>query len=327
MLKTGINLRIDSSINEICEISNKSSSQTRAVLYLVVIAAMIQFIVLLNTFEYSWQKLKHDKKIAELNNSIDSLQESLNTNPENRKTIELLRYQNQSKLQLERYDIENFELLRIPILNISIHVNDTGLISGVLLCILFSILVFTLEREETNLCLALNAITNRYTNDSEHDLFKDAIEKFGQENKDEVLAEINKTRRSFHYNLLTMNEIYTKPEISIQLYSKKKTNDFKTKLLNEKYSFAIAILTITFIHDLITMGIGFSEYSVERTIAHYIFMFSSISLLLYLTIKCNKITKNILKRYNNFKKNNYKFEQPPAIPAVSSNCRSTIKKK
>ncbi len=308
MLDTGINLQIDSSINEICEISNKSSGQTRAILYLVVLTAMIQLIVFLNTFYFSWHNLKHKKKIAEIESNILVCQDSLRDNVNDRIFIEKYRNLSQVKLQMERYHMENFELLRIPILNISIHVNDTGLISGILLCILFFILVFTLEREETNLCLALNAITNRYSDESEYDLFKDILEEEKTlEGRKKLLAEINKTRRSFHYNLLTMSEIYTKPEISIQLNKGNKKSLISSEFLNKKYWFAFIILSITFIHDLITVKTGVKDYSTFRTIIHYLLMGLSILLLYYLTRKCNQITKSILIRYNKFKSNDYEF--------------------
>ncbi len=308
MLDTGINLQIDSSINEICEISNKSSGQTRAVLYIVVLTAMLQLIVFLNTFYFSWHNLKHRKKISEIENNILACKDSIKVNNTDKIFIEKYRNLNQEKLQMERYHMENFELLRIPILNISIHVNDTGLISGMLLYILYFVLVFTLEREETNLCLALNAITNRYSDDSENDLFDNILKrKESEEDKQKLLAEINKTRRSFHYNLLTMNEIYTKPEISIQLNERNNKSLISSDFLNKKYWIAFAILSITFLHDLITIYIGIANYSFLRTLFHYCLMGLSIYILFKLTRKCNQITTSILNRYNEFKAKNYEF--------------------
>ena len=312
MLKTGINLHIDSSISEICNISNKSSSQTRAVLYLVLSACFIQIIVFLNTYQYSWHNLKHEKEMQKIDLESSDLINSIGSNLNKTINTQNFQYLQQKKMQLERYDLENFELLRIPIINLPIHVNDTGLITGILLSIFFLILVFTLQREEKNLMLALNAISNRYTDDSDEISFKDFLDAQSSDiNRTDLLTEINKTRRSYHYNQLTMNEIFTRPNLSIDdEMANKGNNNLANSLLNNKYYLAWLILLLTLIHDLGTMEKGIVHYSSSRTFAHYLLMILCTIVLFWLTFKCNSITKSILRRYNKFIANGYKFVKP-----------------
>lgn len=309
-LEKGINLQIDSSITTICELSNRSSSQTRAVMYLIVIAAFIQLVVVLNTFNGSWQNLKYKNDLERINRDIrDISNQNKGSNLFEKDLIsEKQKYDFQEKLQIERFHVENFTILRVPIINMPIHVNDTGLVSGMLLCILYFILLITLEREEINLCLALNAIHHRYSDDSDAIKFKEELEVFGDKDKKEILKDINLKRRSYHYNLLTMNEIFIKPNISINL----KTTDslskrIKTKALNYKYYFGFGVFCLSMLFDILTRKIGYNNYSIDRTVAHIVSMVIAFMVLFYLMIKCKQRSSIILNRYNNFKESGYTF--------------------
>lgn len=324
-IKRGINLKIDSAVQDLCETSNKSSSSTRSVLYLLVVISIIQLIVVFNTFPFSWHNLFMERQKHSLDSTITVLKFQLETkNTSNSDEIKELRNEKQI---LERYTLENYEILRLPLINVPIHVNDTGLVSGILLCILFLILVFTLEREEINLCIALRAITYRYTDDSDGDEFKGEIktllesrnqdEELSEEEKKEnekqnkeLLGEINKTRRNYHYNFLTMNEIFTQPNTNIDGVFNEEgntTGQWKVNILKYKYWLATIIFFLTLANDGWTYEKGFEKYGEGRTIGHYIAMVITLFVMIILTIKCQKTTERILYRYNNFKKKGYEF--------------------
>lgn len=328
LLNRGINLKIDSAIQELCETSNRSSSSTRLVLYLLVVISIIQLIVVLNTFDYSWHNLYINKEKRTFEKEQKSLQDSQSI-PTCLHNSKIATDPNQYQY-LERYSLENFEILKLPVVGVPIHVNDTGLASGIMLCILFLILVFTLEREEINLCIALRAITFRYTKDSDETEFrheiKSMIDQTFASNTQKIqnpdllneisqsfLEEINRTRRNYHYNFLTMNEIFTQPNTNItEVFSTEgySESNWKRSILKYKYWLVALIFGIALINDLSTYEKGFEKYGQGRTIGHLLIMTVTLVVLIILISKCQKITQRILGRYNNFRTNGYQFQMP-----------------
>lgn len=306
-LRKGIDLHIDRYVHELCEVSNRSSTSTRSVMYLLVVSTIIQLLVFLNTFKFSWNTIAREKRLVELEQEITSLDmkglENLNpVAPDLRRT--LLR----EKVQLDKFKAENFGILRVPILNIPIHVNDTGLLAGIILTTLLIILRFTLEREETNLKISLKAVTNRYTDEADSAFFDTtSIEEDEKISRTDAVALINKTRRSYHYNFLTMNEIFTKPNSTLTREENKSPRKWKEFLLNNKYWISAIIYTATCLHDLLTIYIGFDNYGIPRTIGHYVALVIAGIFIFVQTHKCSKITKSILKVYNDFQKSNYQL--------------------
>lgn len=152
---------------------------------------------------------------------------------------------------LERIKGENTLLIHMPVLGVAVDVNDLGMVAGITFSLLMFILIFTLNREYSNLKLAFVSITRRYTDYSEMESFlpiyksillapvpEDTIELAGafspkaaqkpplNEQADdyadffkkdgdfkEFVKEVNYIRRQHHYNFLSMNEVFTLPTL------------------------------------------------------------------------------------------------------------------
>lgn len=372
----GIHLEIDTAVTLICETSNKSSSSTRNVLYLIVLASVVQFTMFLDTFNGSWNILKYDK-IKENNvKEVDSLRclvldpklfylkciakeragnnsfrhlillsrqmnlpfagnlqhcdsfykqriESINRmDTASFRSIAMSEIENLNEkgILIERHMNENVRLFRIPIINLSLHVNDTASISGIMLVILFFVLIYTLEREDLNLFIAMRTIDNRYSDNSDEAKFKNMFDenKSDAENM-ELLAEINRTRRKYHYNYLTMNEVFTRPDISNKQEYISPTSylgelffKFKMKILKYKYTIVLISYGITVFNDWMTREKGYQLYNVQRTDIHLmvsLFFFILIAGLVWL---CTRKGEKVLYRYNRFQENDYRIDARPA---------------
>lgn len=319
-INKGINLNIDSEVSRICEVSNKSSSSTRNVLYLIVIACLVQIAIFLNTFQYSWSNLKYENRLQQLETGISNISEKiLRSDLNNQYAIFLQNELNalkQEKISLERYMIENVGLFRIPIINLQLHVNDTAIISGFLIITLLIILTYTLDREEINLCIALKSIQNRYSDNSDISQFSESLDEYPDDViKRELIMEINKTRRKHHYNFLTMNEVFTRPSTSAdeELANEENLSQIEKNwaewFLRNKFTIIPFFYAITLLNDLLTYKKGYA-YSVLKTNIHLFFSAIFFATILYYSIKANKKSFKILCRYNAFKSNNYKNLDP-----------------
>ena len=118
------------------------------------------------------------------------------------------------------------------------------------------VLRFTLAREMNNLRIAFNSITERYPNDADQDDFKEYIKlplstaqhgvvRLPQNNDiDPVLTDINFVRRRYHYNFLSMNEIFNVP------YLDTSSNTFQEGALGKTINlrlFYFAIVTYSYV--------------------------------------------------------------------------------
>lgn len=319
-INKGINLCIDAEMTRICEVSNKSSSSTRNVLYLIVIACLVQITIFLDTFQYSWTNLKHVKKIEQLEAGIANISEKILRSDLNNQFARFLQNElnslKQEKISLERFLNENIGLFRIPIINLQLHVNDTAIISGFLIVTLMIILMYTLDREEINLCIALKSVQNRYSDNSDISQFSKMLDECpNNETRRELITEINKTRRKHHYNFLTMNEVFTRPstsadEVIANEESLSETeNNLKTWFLKNKFLIVAFFYGLTLSNDLLTYRKGYA-YSVLRTNIHIFVSIIFFLAIFYYSNKVNKKSAKILYRYNSFKFNNYKIIDP-----------------
>ncbi|MEJ7677376.1 MAG: hypothetical protein WKG06_05780 [Segetibacter sp.] len=91
----------------------------------------------------------------------------------------------------------------------SFDINDLGIFAGFSFIVLLLILNFILNRKVSNLKIALNSITKRYSDDADEKCFEDFLNL--QTDKIKALHAINLTRRKYHYNFLSMNEIFNVP--------------------------------------------------------------------------------------------------------------------
>ncbi len=321
-IRTGINLDIDSEVSRICEASNKSSSSTRNVLYLIVIACLVQLAIFLDTYQYSWSNLKYDKKMQQLETGIASISEKILRSDLNSQYVNFLQnelnFLKREKISNERYMNENVRLFKIPIINLQLHVNDTAIISGFLVITLLIILAYTLDREEINLCIALKSIQNRYSDNSDIARFSELLDEYPHDDtaKGELIREINKTRRRHHYNFLTMNEVFTRPSTSAddQLANEETLLQLEKNLtmwfLRNKFIIVPFFYALTLLNDLHTYWKGYA-YSSLKTNVHLIISVLFFMVIFYYSIKAHRKSFKILSRYNMFRFSDYKNPDPP----------------
>lgn len=316
LMKKGINLEIDLSVQDVCKASNGASGSTRTVLYLLVVTSLLQLMVLLNTTSHSWQGLYEEKMNKKWDADIDSICTAGNGITDcNHDKVRALYNEKQS---LSRFTLENYKTIRLPLINTVMHINDTALISGIFLCILFLILIFTLDREEGNICIALRYITNRYTFDADAKKFEDFLATDKEQAKKQ-LAEINKARRKYHYNFLTMNEVFTQPNTTFKEMLEDRADSsahWKRRILGNKYWLVGGIYLLTLVNDLLTINVGIEKYGAGRTFFHIGISILAFVAIVLLTGKCNEITRRILKRYNHFRDNNFEFDYQPKESAT-----------
>jgi hypothetical protein len=202
----GVDLEIDDSIQKICEASNATSSSTRSVLYILLIINILSIIIILNTRENNWSysRLKNIHKSIIANHGDPTRLDSL-------KAVEAA---------LIRNRVDNVQTVKLPILGNAFDVNDLIIIVGFSFVILLVILRFTMMREVNNLKIALHGISERYPGDANKETFQpylDAQARINTTLKEEDLLEaINFTRRKYHYNFLSMNEIFTLPPLEVE---------------------------------------------------------------------------------------------------------------
>lgn len=325
---SGLNLDIDTSVQEICKVSNSSSSNSRGILYLIVIISALSLIAVINTSPLNWSKVRlesvtdsvkyYQGKICSIitNNTLyDTCCSKCSTEnfikEKNKPCIssyykDKLDFFIKKKEFEERNRIENFRTIRTPLFGSSFDVNNLIIIAGLALTLLLIILKFTLKRETNNLRIALNAITERYPDNANFSYFEPYIKDKNNEGLDKVkiLSQINFTRRQHHYNFLSMNEILTKPPLKLDTDKESLLDD----VLKYIFYFPFFVYLIIIANDLATINEGLA-ISKPNTYIGFIIGFISCYWLLILCYKCTLQEKKILSTFTNFKENNYKYIQ------------------
>jgi hypothetical protein len=292
----GLDLKIDGSIQKICEVSNDTSSSTRSILYILVLVNILSLIAIINTRPRNWS-------VTRLNDVGDSIRmpraDSIRTNSFKLKEASLIRNK-----------VENSQTVRIPILGNTFDVNDLNSVAGVTFLILLFILRFTIMREINNLKIALQSISERYPDTANKDDFQVYLKgrsKQGQGiKKKDILTQINFTRRKHHYNFLSMNEIFTLPPLEID--EGKKINRVFVWAANHIYWLPSVIYFFILLNDISTVKIGLDISRLNTFIGLFVGLFCTI-LIAFLCHRCatQKIILNNL--YQHFSMNRYKYEK------------------
>lgn len=218
-------------------------------------------------------------------------------------------YRNNELLCEKKYDLDNrindmykiklsaISRVNIPILGASFDVNDLAIMAGLSLSILLYILLFAYNREYDNLSISMISISKRYSDHADETLFNE------MGFKEEQLIAINKIRREYHYNYLTMNELFTLPT----LVTHKKRNNIE-KLATYIVLFPpIIAYTLVVVSNLYTLDIGMKQ-SVTNTIYNLLLgtaCWMSILVITYLLIQRKIRFVNLWQQYYD---NGYKYK-------------------
>ncbi len=325
----GLDLKIDGAVHQICVTSNTTSSSTRSVMYIMVLVNILSLIAVMNTLTNNWtvQRINSSKgKISNYNvrlavNTTNNVKDSI------RLLADSLSWEEIQLKNLVRNKIENIQTVKTPILGNAFDVNNLGIISGITIIVLMSILYVTVKREINNLIIAFNSISERYVPnaDDKGETFKVYLAKYeGEEKQTEVLKEINRTRRWHHYFFLSMNEVFNLPPYnkngnmdiqisegeSIMEGNKQRIKSKIGKIMYSVYKRPIdGIFFIPFIvyatiwvNDFSTIKEGLSinpHHTFISTFCSVIFLIS----ILALSFVCTSKKIRVFELYDNFSKN------------------------
>lgn len=344
----GLDLKIDSSITKICEVSNSSSSSSRRVLYILLIVAITSFIAVINTipekpYLFNWSSERIGKSDSMINVMEHRLADSFKNKRNQFDSIKLrLDLESRKKINdiLKRTDIDNNQVIHIPIIGNAFDVNDLSVFAGLSFIIILSVLLVTIRRERKNLRIALHAVTERYPDPEEYlddysqkidvlpasayEEFKNSLDPGDQYTK-EFVSKFNLTRRRYHYNFLSMNEIFTVPYDALRLRREKKLSRsfFKDSTLgkiviNKIFYFPYWVYLVIVLNDIMSFADG------EGLSKKHAFVASSLSLIFlntiaYLCYLCTLEKKTIQKCYDLFIRDGaYKFIYWPAFESSKS---------
>lgn len=310
----GVDLKTDLAIQEICKNSNATSSSSRSVLYVIMLTSIISLIAILNSYMWNWGTEKKNFFLT-VQTAYDRKYNAEKSDTTKQKIDRIREDIDRQLNSYTRHLSENNESVRIPILGSSFDVNDLGIITGISLFILLIILRFTLSREINNLIIAFNSITDRYPLDANRGDFEDYLNTIKSDEKDEVLANINYTRRLHHYNYLSMNEIFSLPPLETS------ENEFRGsiigRLLSKMYWFPCIVYFLIVLNDTTTIGYGLNM-SYYHTIISYSFNILSLIAIAILCHKCTKSKAMIDKIYTDFKENNYQYFKFVTVPYTNT---------
>jgi len=324
----GFDLRIDSKIQEVCDLSNKSSSHTRAVLYILVVISITSIISVINTLPYAnWTKQRIENSQHELGEINKKLKSSTSLNLIDSLGLELKKSSLATELGKE---IENkrgkIGIVELPIIGNTFDVNNLAILTGISFIIILLILRYTASREKKNLRIALHAITQRYPDPEDYinevskliDIVPEVLITRGDHlNKamleDKEVRQFNLTRRKYHYNYLTMNEIFNTPKDQITrdeevMRGKKFKNSLIAKIVEDNLLFfPFIVYTIIVLNDFISSGIG-STISQPHTYTQLIVSYIFLCHIATLCKECNNQKITSLLYFNQFEENNCKYD-------------------
>jgi len=299
----GLNLYIDEAIHELCKVSNNASSNTRSVLYFIIVINILSLIAVLNTNRGNWINDRIDKskkEIAKYRNKFKETSDSsyLDSVYYNRLYLE---YHTKSK-------VENYHVVKLPIFGYLFDINDLGIVAGVTLVLLLIVLRFTIIREGSNLHIALHSITERYPPTANLKRFEKFI---AEKSNDEqagtnLLSEINLTRRAHHYNFLSMNEIFNFPPVKSKTTPNSKTASRKSKIAASIFWFPAVSYTVIFLNDLLTMDIG-THIQELHTLLNFSITVIFFFIIWWLCWRCVYQEGVISKLYIDFYNNGYSY--------------------
>ncbi|WP_298120766.1 hypothetical protein [Flavobacterium sp.] len=304
----GLDLKIDSSIQDICNTSNATSSNTRSVMYSIMIIIILAWIAIFNTHKDNWteQRIKDStEKIINLEKEMIKCKKH-NKNSPKRDTLNTkvsLELEKKKCEKLIENKISNIQTMNIPLFGYSFDINNLGSILGIAFIFLLGILRFTIKREISNLIISMNAITDRYTNEGNTIDFKYYLDNVNESERIEAISSINYIRRKYHYNHLSMNEIFNLPPLKIagvELENSKNEERFAKWI----FWFPAVSYFLIVVNDGITLFEGFEVSETHTFITYGITLFSMFCIFILCRI-CHRQKKRLMTIFKEFKENNY----------------------
>lgn len=301
----GLDLNVDDSIHKLCVTSNATSSNTRGILYFIVLVCLLSLISVLNTVnKHNWIGGRIDTQKVRLDSIMrgDSLREYQYGSY----------YYDRIKLEALNYSMaNNYMVVKLPILGTTFDINDLAIVSGVTFIFLLLVLRFTIIREASNLNIALNAISARYPNEANERDFRDDLPgiatKFTVQPVN-VLAEINRTRREHHYNFLCMNEVFNFPPLKADnnIKESKMFKSLKSTIVQTVFYLPAFSYLLIVINDHLSLDKGIAT-SPPHTQINYVLMFVMLAIIVSLCWRCIRQENLISKSYTQFFKNDFQF--------------------
>ena len=300
----GLNLKIDPAIQEICSVSNITSKNTRSVLYVLVIISIVALASVINTYPYNWSQ----ERLTIYRNKLDVLRVRLHEQQINNNADSIQIYSDLIDLQKRiieakiRSTIENYQTVKIPIIGNVFDVNYLSLIAGISFIILLVVIRFLFIREVNNLIICLNSITERYSDNANEEDFLDYLESKKNDDRVHVLYSINYTRRKYHYNFLSMNEVFNPPPLKIS--GTEIINSANGKcFVNRLFWFPFIVFLFIILNDLSTLQVGIDWYTKVSSFTSLL-----LGLIIFLLcLSCVKCKRILFKSYRDFKSNDYKY--------------------
>lgn len=332
----GLDLKIDATVQKLCDISNNSSSQTRAVLYILVIISIVSVIAVVNTFPYAnWTKERIQVKKDRLKGINDSILQ-LKNNDANflRDSQRIYMRKKIVEIEIEKEisnKVERVATVQLPILGNAFDVNNLAILTGIGFVIILIIARYTSSREKKNLRIALHAITERYPEPEDYlnettkiiDILPSAfiiddnlVQKYKALIDDKAIKSYNLIRRRFHYNYLSMNEVFTSPEDALMTEERDEerieTISFKKSpvakfIMKYLLFFPFSVYLIIIVNDLLSLKVGLG-LSISHTIVQYTLSYICLITIAFLCRECNNQKLISQAYYDNFIANEYKFD-------------------
>ena len=298
----GLDLKIDPSIQKICETSNQISKYTRYVAYVLVIVNALSLIVVANTTPGNWVETDIDKHREDIVRQKKALRD-MKKGSDSYLVIEDSIEQTQIILDASTENqITNYHTVTAPLLGIVFHKNDLGLFTGLSSALLLMLMTITLERESKNLKVALVAITRRYIPTADSGTF------WGK--RPEELAVINRIRRQHHYDFLVMNDIFVIPP-----YRRQGELSWLKVLFKNIFWLPVIVYGIVLFNDLFLSRnlLHADNWRSLMSIGEYFVLGLVIA---WLVGQYTRTKKEIYKLYDNFKDND-KFTYYPPVEITS----------
>lgn len=223
---------------------------------------------------------------------------------------------------LEKSAIDNYYMIKVNFIGIAFDINDLGSISGIALILLLIVLRFTITREKNNVKIAFNSITERYPQGADKKYFNEYFDsifkspsasgKAGEKETDvpdeweSKLADINYVRRRYHYNFLSMNEVFNLPKLSVS------RNITQTKpmgkIINEYlFYFPLVIYSYALLNDMTTLTLA------DNLSDHHTIVIESASCICFIFVAnlckaCVDQKTAVMNLFKNFYDKNYVYD-------------------
>lgn len=319
----GMDLMIDSSTQVLCETYNKSSGATRSVLYVLLIITIISLVSVFNSnWRFNWDSDRIAQQKENLIRLVKGKEKVKHDSLKSKLFQQEIDVRNNTLNSLIRSDVENNYTVKVSFLGLVIDINDLASISGATLIILITILRFTMTREKNNLKIAFNAINERYSDLSDYATLKERYEKNiitdaqkkiapGTQNHWlKIISDANFIRRRYHYNFLSMNEVFNLPKLDLNnndrpdILSNKSIKLFINEYL---YYFFLFVYSYIIFNDFCSVGIGLNE-NPTHTLLMISFSLICLGIMFNVCHECVEQKKIVSSLFNNFWKNNYTYD-------------------